>query len=114
LVSHLVLFPRPQWPPTRLVEQHFPPQVDIGQVLAREGPVRAAHAGFDHLTDEQRVVPSSVRGDQTAIERGQGIPQPGCPRTTALQRQRGEVIWPLGLGRVKIVFQVLTLGTKNV
>src|SRR5262249_24975142 len=61
---------RPQWPPARLIEQHFPPQVDIRQFLACEGPVSAAYARFDHLADEQGVVSSRMCGDQTAIERG--------------------------------------------
>jgi len=69
------LLPRLQWPPTRPVEQHFPPQVDVREFLAREGPVCAAHVRFDHLADEQGVVSSRMCGDQTAIERGQGVPQ---------------------------------------
>ena len=69
------LLPRLQWSPTRLIEQHFATQVDVWEILAREGPVRTAHVRFDHLTDEQGVVSSHMCGDQTAIERGQGVPQ---------------------------------------
>ncbi len=93
--------------PTRLVEEHFPSQIDIGEFLARQGSVRATYTGLDDLTDEQCVVSSRVRGDEAAIERGQGILQQRHPRTTDLQRKRRQVIWPPCLGRVKIVFHWL-------
>ena len=72
---HRCLLPQLQWPPTRLIEQYFATQVDVRELLAREGPVHAAHVYFDHLADEQGVVSSHMRGNQMAIERSQGVPQ---------------------------------------